>query len=151
MIIRPYRPEDCKTLVELFQNTIYKINKKDYSLPQIHAWADSNLDLSEWNTSFLAHNTQIAEIDHMIVGFGDIDQTGYLDHLYVHADYQHRGIATALCNELEQSVNTSKIVTHASITARPFFEKRGYQAVKEQQVERNGIFLTNYVMEYHRF
>ena len=27
------------------------------------------------------------------------------------------------------------------------FEKRGYKIIKEQQVERNGIFLTNFVME----
>ncbi|MCQ5081105.1 GNAT family N-acetyltransferase, partial [Gemmiger formicilis] len=27
-----------------------------------------------------------------------------------------------------------------------FFEKRGYKVVKERQVERQGIFLTNYVM-----
>ena len=39
------------------------------------------------------------------------------------------------------------IITHASITARPFFENRGYQVVREQQVERQGVFLTNYVME----
>ena len=39
------------------------------------------------------------------------------------------------------------IVTHVSITARPFFEKRGYRVVKEQQVERRGIRLTNFVME----
>ena len=37
--------------------------------------------------------------------------------------------------------------THASITAKPFFLKRGYRAVKEQKVERAGVFLTNYVME----
>ena len=36
--------------------------------------------------------------------------------------------------------------THASITAKPFFLKRGYHAVKEQQVIRAGISLTNYVM-----
>ena len=34
----------------------------------------------------------------------------------------------------------------ASITAKPFFERRGYKAVKEQQVERKGVLLTNYVM-----
>ena len=39
-----------------------------------------------------------------------------------------------------------KITTYASITAKPFFEKRGYKVVKERQVERQGIFLTNYVM-----
>lgn len=38
------------------------------------------------------------------------------------------------------------ITTHASITAKPFFEKRGYIVVKEQQIERQGIFLTNFIM-----
>ena len=41
-------------------------------------------------------------------------------------------------------------ITHASITARPFFEKRGYQVLRAQQVERRGILLTNYIMEKTR-
>ena len=36
---------------------------------------------------------------------------------------------------------------HASITARPFFEQRGYRVVRQQQVERGGVLLTNFVME----
>ncbi len=28
-----------------------------------------------------------------------------------------------------------------------FFEKRGFKTIKEQQVERQGIFLTNFIME----
>ena len=75
----------------------------------------------------------------MIVGFGDIDKTGYLDRLYVHADYQRRGIATAICDRLEEAIQKN-IITHASITARPF-EKRGYKVIKKQNVERQGIFL----------
>ena len=78
------------------------------------------------------------------MGFGDIDKTGYLNRLFVHANYQKKGIATALCNQPEQAVQ-GDITTHASITAKPFFEKRGYKLVKEQQIERQGIF-TNYVM-----
>ncbi len=81
--------------------------------------------------------------------FGDIDRSGYLDRLFVHSDYQRKGVATAICNQLEQEVQ-GHIVTHASITARPFFEKRGYKVVKEQQVERQGILLTNFVMEKER-
>ena len=57
------------------------------------------------------------------------------------------GIATAVCDELERSVNAPKYITHASVTARGFFEKRGYRVVRKQQVERKGVFLTNYVME----
>ena len=67
-------------------------------------------------------------------------------HLYVHADHQNQGVATAICDALEQTA-PGNITTHASITARPFFEKRGYKVIKEQLVERQGIFLTNFVME----
>ncbi|MCI8733395.1 MAG: GNAT family N-acetyltransferase [Clostridia bacterium] len=83
----------------------------------------------------------------MIVGFGDIDNSGYLDRLYVHKDYQRRGVATIICDKLEQAVKVNKIITHASITAKPFFEQRGFKVVKEHQVVRNRIALTNYVME----
>lgn len=75
----------------------------------------------------------------VIVGFGDIDKTGYLDRLFVHKDNQRKGIATAICNQLEQFVE-GNITTHASITARPFFEKRGYKVVMEQQAEKAGRF-----------
>ena len=84
-----------------------------------------------------------------IIGFGDIDKTGYLDRLYVHKDYQRRGVAAAICDGLERAV-PGKIITHASITARPFFEKRGYKVVREQRVERRGVLLVNFIMEKSR-
>lgn len=95
----------------------------------------------------MAHYTIVCIKDDIIVGFGDIDKTGYLDRLYVHKDYQRQGVASAICDELEQAVNVDIIVAHASITAKPFFEQRGYKVIKEQQVIRKGIALTNYVME----
>lgn len=150
IILRPYQPSDCKTLANLFYHTVHTVNATDYNEEQLNAWADGTIDLDKWNTSFLAHYTVVAEINHIITGFGDIDQTGYLDHLYVHAQYQRQGIATALCDALEQAVHTPIITTHASITARGFFEKRGYTVIKEQQVERHHVLLTNYVMECHR-
>lgn len=147
MILRDYTPNDCKTLAELFFNTVHIINAKDYSEEQLNAWANGRIDLEQWNRSFLSHYTVVAEIDGTVVGFGDIDNTGYLDRLFVHADFQHQGIATAICDKLEQASHAEKIVTHASITAKGFFEKRGYKIVAKQQVERQGILLTNYVME----
>lgn len=82
-----------------------------------------------------------------IVGFGDIDKSGYLDRLYVHKDYQKQGIASIICRKLEQSCDTDKVITHASITAKPFFEHHGYKVIKRQQVIKDGIFLTNFIME----
>mgnify|MGYP001045245149 FL=1 len=147
MFIREYTSSDCKKLAELFYQTVHVVNAKDYTNKQLDVWATGYVDLKEWNKLFLEHNTLVAIENSIIVGFGDIDKSGYLDRLYVHKDYQGQGIATAICNKLEQSVKACKIVTHASITAKPFFEKRGYRVIKEQQVIREGIALSNYVME----
>ncbi len=145
MIIREYHSSDCKELTELFYNTVHIVNAKDYTKEQLDVWATGQVDLKTWNQSLQEHFSIVAVDDNIIVGFGDIDKTGYLDRLFVHSGYQRKGIATAICDQLESAVQEN-IVTHASITARPFFEKRGYKVVKEQQVERQGIFLTNFVM-----
>lgn len=147
MNIRTYQASDCKELAELFYNTVHAINAADYTKEQLDVWATGAVDLEKWNQSLLAHDSVVAVEDDLIVGFGDIAQSGYLDRLYVHKDYQRKGIATTICDELERIVDTPTIRTHASITAKPFFEKRGYKVICEQQVERQGLYLTNYIME----
>lgn len=146
MIVREYRSEDCEELLRLFYETVHAVNARDYTKEQLDAWATGKEDAARWDASLRAHYALVAEESGKIVGFGDIDKTGYLDRLYVHKDFQGRGIASALCDRLEKRAE-GKIVTHASVTAKPFFERRGYRAVREQRVERNGVFLTNYVME----
>lgn len=147
MRIRSYQSSDIKEMAELFYNTVHTVNAEDYTGEQLDAWADGNPDLVKWDQSFQAHQTLIAEEDDRIVGFADIDRTGYLDRLYVHREYQGQGIATLLCDLLEELTEGNVITVHASITANPFFERRGYRTVKRQQVERRGILLTNYIME----
>ena len=150
MILREYTKTDCAELAELFYDTVHTVNDKDYTRKQLDAWATGEINLEAWNESFQAHHTVVAEMDGKIVGFGDMDETSYLDRLYVHKDYQRRGVATAICDALEQNAKAAEFTTHASITARPFFEKRGYAVVREQQVERRGELLTNFVMRKER-
>lgn len=147
MILKEYRQEDCAALAELFYSTVHSVNRRDYSREQVYAWADGHVDLERWDQSFKAHHTVVAWEKDVITGFGDMAEDGYLDRLYVHRDYQGRGIAAAICDELEKSSGKQEFTVHASVTARPFFEKRGYRMKKEQKVERRGVYLTNYVME----
>lgn len=149
MIIKKYQTTDCKEITELFYNTVHTVNAKDYTKEQLDVWAAEQMDLEKWNRSLLKHYSVVAVENEIIVGFGDIDNNGYLDHIFIHADYQGKGIGTIICNQLEQAVK-GNITTHASITAKPFFEKRGYKVIKKQQVERQGIFLTNFVMKKDR-
>ena len=93
MMIRKYRSEDCAEMAELLYDTVHTVNAADYTEPQLNAWATGEVDLAKWHASFRIHSTVIAEINGAIVGFGDMDETGYLDRLYVHKDYQRQGIA----------------------------------------------------------
>lgn len=147
MLIRKYKSSDCEEVAELFYNTVHTVNAKDYTKEQLDVWATRKIDLDSFNKSLIEHYSLVAIEDGIIIGFGDIDKTGYLDRLFVHKDYQGRGVATAICYKLEQNTLKNKIITHASITAKPFFEKKGYKVIKEQQVERKGVLLTNYIME----
>lgn len=149
MIIREYRSDDCALLAQLFYDTVHTVNSKDYTKEQLDAWATGNIDLSEWNRSFLVNNTIIALQDGIIVGFADMDKNGYLDRLYIHKDFQGKGIATALINELERHARAENVVcfeTYASITAKPFFEKLGYTVQTENIVVRDDISLKNFRM-----
>lgn len=147
MVIRAYRSEDCPALARLFYDTVHTVNARDYAPEQLAAWASGQVDLPAWDRSFLSHTTLVAEESGEPVGFADMDGTGYLDRLYVHKDHQGQGVASALCDALEAAVPARTYTTHASVTAKPFFLRRGYRVVREQQVERGGILLTNFVME----
>lgn len=148
MQIRPYRSSDLPALTALFYDTVHRVNARDYTPRQLDAWASGSVDAAGWDRSLLAHVSLVALLEGQPVGFADLDPaSGLLDRLYVHAEHQGQGIATALCNRLEPLASGSIVTTHASITARPFFEKRGYRLLRAQQVERRGVLLPNFVME----
>lgn len=150
MVLRSYTSADLEEILTLFYETVHTVNARDYAPAQLDAWAGPQVDRARWDRTLQEHTSLVAVEDGQIVRFGDMDGTGYLDRLYVHKDHQRRGVATALCDALEAAVSTPQLTTHASITARPFFEHRGYRVVHPQQVEQCGVLLTNYVMEKYR-
>ncbi|MEG1525420.1 MAG: GNAT family N-acetyltransferase [Clostridia bacterium] len=150
MNIRKYRHADCPILIELFYETVHAIPTTDYTKEQLDAWATGCIDMEKWDRAFCGHSTFVAEHNGEIVGFSDMDGTGYLDRLYVHRDHQKKGIGAALVLRLEENAmrnGLSIFEVHASITARPFFERQGYTLIRDQAVVRNGIVLKNYVMK----
>ncbi|MWV44376.1 GNAT family N-acetyltransferase [Paenibacillus sp. HJL G12] len=152
MNIREWEERDTDEMVELFYHTVHMVNSRDYSLEQLNAWAD----LAEkgerkiaWLLSFRGRIAYVAEDDGIIAGFVDMTSEGYVDRLYVHQAYQRRGVASALLGKVERearNLQIGRLWTEASVTAKAFFERKGYCVTEEQRVLRKGIPLTNYVM-----
>lgn len=145
--IREYMPSDCQKIMNLFYDTVHTVNSMDYAMDQLDAWAPKNMNEEQWNESLLEHFTAVALIDGIIAGFGDIDKTGYIDRLFTGSEYQGIGVGSAVCDYLESLVNMDKYTAFVSVTARPFFEKRGYMVVRENTAVRSGVALKNFLME----
>ena len=152
MRLRRYRAQDLPALAQLFYDTVHTVNARDYDEGQLNAWAPGEIDEPRWRETLAAHFSLVAEGEAGgVLGFADLDEAaGYLDRLYVHAAHQGQGVGAALCDALEaraRRVGRRVVTTHASITARPFFEARGYRARCARQVERGGVMLVNFAME----
>jgi len=106
--------------------------------------------LAYWNDRFSRDHAVVAEKAGVIVGIGTAKPPAYFDMLYVHKGYQRIGVAALIADEIERLLRdngTTVITVDASITAKPFFKKRGYAVLREQSVETRGQFLTNFKMK----
>lgn len=148
-MIREYEEKDLDSIIKLFYDTVHFINIKHYTYEQVNAWAPENIDRNLWNNSLLEHYSIVFEDNGIIKGFCDCDNEGYIDRLYVHKDFQNQGIGKKLIENVEEYIlknGVCKFYSHVSITAIPFFEKRGYKVVKKQFINRNNIIIENFIM-----
>jgi UDPglucose--hexose-1-phosphate uridylyltransferase len=148
--VRPLRDDDYPALVALFRKTVRTVNRRDYSLAQVIAWAPDEISLSDWRQRFAHEAVFVAECDGVITGFCGYEANGHLDMFYVHADWQGRGVGSSLWAALEADVNErgiTRVFTEASITARHFFERLGFAHLAEQVVTLRGESFINHRME----
>jgi putative acetyltransferase len=148
LTIRDYTPDDLDALIELFLRSIREVACRDYTPAQIDAWAQ--VDRGVWSERRLSRPTWVALWEGTIAGFTDLEPDGHLDMMFIHPGYQGLGIATTLLATVEQAARhqrLTRLFTEASLTAHPFFERRGFTLIAEQQVARHGQMLTNFRME----
>jgi len=150
--IRQYKPDDAKSLALIYYHTIHNINIQDYTEEQVNAWApyDSVEDYSGWQRKLAKVKPFVAVIDELPVGFAEFEEYGHIDCFYVHHEWNGKGIGSKLMAAIFEKAavqNISRIFSEVSITAKPFFEAKGFKTVKEQTVTLRGVEMTNFVME----
>lgn len=149
MFLRPYRPSDKRSLQVLFFDTVHAVNARDYTPKQLEVWAPTVPDREAWARLDVQH-CFVVEFRKTVVGFASLDPVGMVDFLYVHKDFQGRGIATTLLKQLERLARKKKhpaLQAEASITARIFFEKVGFMLVSEGKKEVSGLEFHTFLLE----
>ncbi len=131
MLIASYKPKNLRQILSLFYETVPIAAAKDYTPEQLDAWAPRSLcaaDEEKWDSSLSANETLLAWEQDRLVGFGDADETGYLDRLYVASDRRGTGVGTEILKRLEAyaaKAAAKSMYTHASDRRGPFLSGAG--------------------------
>lgn len=150
MKIRHYQIDDAQQIADLFHDSVHGIAKEKYSAEQLEAWAPTPPDYQYWSVRLALKNPYVCIVDHKVVGFMELEASGYINCAYTHKDFQRHGIATALYKTIEDEarrLHLQRLHLDASLIAVPFFEKHGFIQVRINQIERAGQTLKNVSME----
>jgi putative acetyltransferase len=149
-MIRQATGNDIAGIAAVFEAAIRQSCSADYTAQQINAWADRKSDYAMWQYKIERDYFLIAEDEWHINGFASIGHKGYLDFLFVHPNNQRKSVAGRLLSQIQSFAaahGINPISTHASITALPFFIKKGFEIVREDCNIIKGIALKNYLMQ----
>lgn len=150
MRLRMAQFSDLEEMQELYVDTIKSICIKDYNEEQIAVWTSTVQNAERWNKVLTDQLVLLAEKNNKIVGYGTLDNGNYIDFFYIHKDFQGQGIANSILSQIEsqaKKTGNTLLTSDVSITAKPFFEKKGFKVLKEQKNIRKGIELINFKME----
>jgi putative acetyltransferase len=142
--------QHLSNLQELFVGTIQEVTREDYNAEQRREWAATVKNKERWEKMLLEQEVLLAVKDGDLAGFATLRDGNYIDFFYVHQAHQRQGVAALLYNALEERARkngASMLHSDISKTARGFFEKQGFTVIKAQEVERNGVSLTNFKMQ----
>jgi putative acetyltransferase len=149
MQVRKFKSGEELELWQLFHDTIHQINKSDYTTEQTMAWSPDTPDIEQWRARIHGISPFVVEHEGILLGYAGIQLTGYIDHFYIHHQWQRRGVGSLLMRkilEVAKENNISKLFSDVSITARPFFESWGFEVGQEQLVQIRGSILKNFKM-----
>ena len=134
-VIRAAKNEDTHTLEEIFQITRQKTFKLTPS---------QNFNIGDYKKSTEGEEVWVAEENGDIVGFISLWlPDNFIHNLFVHPDYQGRGIGQQLLKKAEERLSppmTLKI-TIDNIKASFFYEKHGWKKISVHKNEQEPYIL----------
>lgn len=150
-MLRALTEADIPEIQELFRNTVLNVNIRDYTEEEVNDWA-SCMEDENVVKELLDANCFIAAIDgnSKIIGFSSMNEEGYMHSMFVHKDWQGRGVATQLLSEVENKAReygVSVITSDVSLTASTFFERNGYEVIRIQRQRANRLEMANFLMK----
>lgn len=147
--IREFRLGDEPALHAVFHSAVHDTASADYSAEQIDAWAPASMDRDSWAMRMRKIRPFVVEQEARIVGYADLQPSGYIDHFYVCGQHARRGVGTMLMNHIFRAANAQglkALTSDVSRTAQPFFQRFGFMVIEQKLSFVRGIVVPNAFM-----
>jgi len=147
--LRAYTAGEAEATLGVFLRAVRETARAHYSPQQIEAWAADHGDLNSWAAARAAAHTYLAIIGDRVAGFTDVDDSGYIDMLFVDPDFGRHGVASALLAHviaLGRARGLPALTTFASLTSRPVFERLGFVTTGQRYFGEGDRAVKTYAM-----
>jgi len=144
--LRRFRAGDEPALLAVFRSSVHLVASRDYTPEQIAAWAPLDMDETRWVERMRGIDPWVAERDGAIVGYADLQPTGYIDHFFVSGHHPRQGIGRALMTRLLAEagrLGLAELTSDVSLTAEPFFARWGFEVVARHERAWRGVVIPN--------
>ena len=146
--LRPYLPVDAERCAAILRSSVEELASEDYSADQCAAWA-ARADEPDFPKRLAGALTLVALVEGEPVGFASLKGAETIDMLYVDPDFARRGVATALLDALVRLAaarGAKPLASEVSDTARPLFQRQGFQGQRRNLVQIDDEWLANTTM-----
>lgn len=147
--VRPYRAEDREAMAGVFYRAVREGTEGAYTERQREAWAPRREPNWDKPDKLLDQWAFVAEDEGRLLGFMSLEPGGYLDMAFVMPEAKGGPVAPALYTALiarARAAGLTHLTVRASILARRFFLKQGWQVNEKSMHPADGEIYETYLM-----
>jgi putative acetyltransferase len=150
--IRPYTEKDAHLLGTVFFDSVRIGGLLYYSRAQVEAWAPVVPEPSMFEARARDGRLILVAVNDVDepIAYGDLEQTGHIDHLFCRPEVIGQGVASALYDRLEQHAreqSMARLFAEASEAALRLFLRKGFTQIKRRDFLLRGVDAHNYLVE----
>ncbi len=124
---------DLPLMQRLFYQTVTTYGAKIFTKSEIKMYSRLATNKVYWLEKFKKDFIYNAKLNGEIVGSFSMDALGTIEYVFVHINYQELGIAKDLYKTIEEVAlqsNIKTLTTQVNELTKAFFEKNGFEIVK---------------------
>ena len=150
MRIRRFCPGDAEAVADLFHASVRQGGLRHYTAEQVAVWSPTRPDPAQFVVKAAHRVFLVAEDDGgALLGYGDLEADGHIDHLYCRPDRIGTGVGHALYRAIEaaaRDAGLARLHVEASESARLLFARHGFRVDGRNDMVRNGVAIHNFRM-----